>query len=123
MTAPCCVPIMAVGDDWFGRRRRTDSAWTSYLGSEPEVSDASQYASPARRADLTGLPPAWIGVGELDLFYDEDIAYSDRLRDCGVSCELITVPAMYHGANYFAPEAQSMKDFHASMLNHLRAHL
>ena len=67
-------------------------AWTSYLAREPEVSDAPQYASPARRADLTGLPPAWIGVGELDLFYDEDIAYSDRLRDCGVSCDSSRFP-------------------------------
>ncbi|MBV8928386.1 MAG: alpha/beta hydrolase fold domain-containing protein, partial [Mycobacteriaceae bacterium] len=32
--------------------------WTSYLGSaDPHV------AVPARRTDLAGLPPAWIGVG------------------------------------------------------------
>jgi len=32
---------------------------------------------PARRTDLTGLPPAWVGVGELDVFYDEDVDYAE----------------------------------------------
>jgi acetyl esterase/lipase len=42
-------------------------AWTAYLGRAPRMSDAPAYAAPARRDDLSGLPPAWIGVGELDL--------------------------------------------------------
>ena len=54
--------------------------WTAYLGREPRMSDAPEYAAPARRADLTGLPPAWVGVGELDLFYDEDVDYAERLK-------------------------------------------
>ena len=39
-------------------------AWTAYLGRAPRMSDAPTYAAPARRDDLSGLPPAWIGVGE-----------------------------------------------------------
>lgn len=97
--------------------------WTSYLGRPPRASDAPEYAAPSRRADLTGLPPAWIGVGELDLFYDEDIAYAERLRACGVSCELVTVPGMYHGADGLTPKAPSVLAFHRSALNHLVAHL
>ncbi len=42
--------------------------WTSYLGQEP----TPEHAAPARRRDLSGLPPAWIGAGTLDLFYPED---------------------------------------------------
>lgn len=97
--------------------------WTAYLGRPPRASDAPPYAAPSRRADLTGLAPAWVGVGELDLFYDEDIAYAERLRSCGVPCELVTVPGMYHGADGLAPKAQSMQAFHLNVMEHLRRHL
>ncbi|WP_318779253.1 alpha/beta hydrolase fold domain-containing protein [Arthrobacter sp. AET 35A] len=57
----------------------------------------SPYAAPARREDLTGLPPAWIGVGTLDLFHDEDIAYAAKLRAAGVPCALEIVDGAFHG--------------------------
>jgi hypothetical protein len=40
----------------------------------------SPYAAPARRDDLSGLPPTWIGVGTADLFHDECVDYANRLR-------------------------------------------
>ena len=61
----------------------------------------------ARRTDLTGLPPAWIGVGDLDLFHAEDVAYADRLRAAGVPCDLVVVPGMYHGADGLPGPADS----------------
>lgn len=97
--------------------------WTAYLGREPRMSDAPAYAAPARRDDLSGLPPAWIGVGELDLYYREDVEYAEKLRACGVPCELITVPRMYHAADGFAPKARSMETFTQSLVNHLKAYL
>lgn len=72
--------------------------WRSYLGgADPRV------AVPARRTDLAGLPPAWIGVGTLDLFHDEDLAYADRLRAAGVPCEVDEVPGAFHGFDGIAP--------------------
>jgi acetyl esterase/lipase len=97
--------------------------WTEYLGREPRMSDAPEYAAPARRTDLTGLPPAWVGVGELDLFYDEDVGYAEGLRACGVPCQLVTVPGMYHGADGVTPKAPVLQDFHRSLLEHLRTYL
>ena len=97
--------------------------WTSYLGREPRMADAPQYAAPARRTDLTGLPPAWVGVGELDLFHDEDVDYATRLQACGVPCTLVTVAGMYHGADAIRPKALSLKAFHAGAQDHLRAYL
>lgn len=97
--------------------------WRAYLGREPRMSDAPEYAAPARRANLTGLPPAWIGVGELDLFYDEDVDYAEKLRASGVPCELVTVPGMYHGADGIASKAGSMKDFRRGMTDYLRTYL
>ena len=62
-------------------RRSNVWAWRSFLGdADPRV------AVPARRTDLAGLPPAWIGVGSLDLFHDGDLAYAEHLRAAGVPC-------------------------------------
>jgi acetyl esterase/lipase len=73
--------------------------------------------------DLTGLPPAWIGVGELDLFYSEDVDYAERLSACGVACTLVTVAGMYHGADAFGPKSLSLKGFHSGAQAHLRTYL
>lgn len=101
----------------------TRFGWKSYLGREPGTSDVPEYAVPARRSDLTGIAPAWIGVGELDLLYDEDVAFAERLRESDVDCELVTVPGMYHAADLIARKAPSILRFRASMLEHLRTHL
>jgi acetyl esterase/lipase len=97
--------------------------WTAYLGREPRMSDAPEYAAPVRRENLTGLPPAWVGVGELDLFYDEDVEYAEKLRASGVPCTLVTVAGMYHGADGLAPKALSLRNFHQSATEHLRTYL
>jgi len=71
--------------------------WRAYLGNEPGGSSAPPYAVPARRDDLTNLPRAWIGVGDIDLFFEEDVAYSQRLTEAGVSVTLDVVPGAPHG--------------------------
>jgi acetyl esterase/lipase len=55
--------------------------------------------------NLAGLPPAFIGVGALDLFVDEDVDYARRLIDSRVPTELVVVPGAYHGFNLIAPKA------------------
>jgi acetyl esterase/lipase len=79
------------------------AGWTAYLGHPVRPAEERPYAVPARRADLSGLPPAWVGVGDQDLFLDEDLAYADRLRAAGVGCEVELVPGLYHGAYGLAP--------------------
>lgn len=92
--------------------------WSSYLkGADLEV------AVPARRKDLTGLPPAWIGVGTLDLFHDEDVAYAGRLRAAGVPCELETVPGVFHGFDGVIPKSELVKSFFDSQVEFLRSTL
>lgn len=71
--------------------------WEAFLGAKPGGAKAPKYAVPARMADLKGLPPAFIGVGTLDLFCDEDIDYAQRLNNSGVPAELIVVPGAFHG--------------------------
>lgn len=97
--------------------------WTAYLGRPPRLSDAPPYASPARRQDLSGLAPAWIGVGDRDLFHDEAVDYAQRLRACGVATELVDVPGMYHGADGLAGKHPIMQSFRHSSEQHLRKYL
>ena len=76
-------------------------AWEWYLGGgKPD-----QYAAPARAEDLSGLPPAFIDVGTLDLFRDEDIAFATRLMQAGVPTELHVNPGAYHASEALAPQA------------------
>ena len=81
----------------FWRPKSNRYAWGAYLGEEPGGVAVSDYAAPARRTDLSGLPPAWIGVGTLDLFHDEDVDYADRLRRAGTSVDLVVVEGAFHG--------------------------
>ena len=87
-------------------RRRWTTASPSSPGctSTPTSSESTPPASrpggPARTQDLSGLPDAWIGVGGLDLFLDEDLAYADRLREAGARVAVRIEPGMYHGADY-----------------------
>jgi acetyl esterase/lipase len=76
---------------------RNDFGWEAFLGTKPGRSKAPKDAVPSRVADLKGLPPAFIGVGTLDLFCDEDIDYAQRLNNAGVPAELIVVPGAFHG--------------------------
>jgi acetyl esterase/lipase len=65
----------------------------AYMG----IGERSPYASAARATDLSGLPPAYIAVGAIDLFVDECIAYAARLVKAGVPTELIVYPGCFHG--------------------------
>jgi acetyl esterase/lipase len=76
-------------------------AWEWYLGGKP----ADQYAAPTRAADLTGLPPAFIDVGTVDLFRDEDISFAQRLMQAGVPVEMHVHPGSYHASETFAADA------------------
>ena len=78
------------------------AAWAMFLGHPVRAEEARPYASAARRAGLAGQPPAWIGVGDLDLFYAEDLAYAQRLEEAGVDVELVVVDGMPHGMDFLA---------------------
>lgn len=94
--------------------------WASYLGG---IDPSTPYAVGARRTDLSGLPPAWIGVGALDLFHAEDLAYAERLRAAGVAVELVEVPGAYHGFDALRPLAPGVQTFERMMREALRAGL
>ena len=71
--------------------------WRSLLGTEPGGPEVPEAAVPARTQALAGLPPAYMMVGALDLFLEEDLEYARRLTRAGVPVELHVVPGAYHG--------------------------
>jgi acetyl esterase/lipase len=103
---------------WSERANRL--AWTAYLGTAPGSEGVSPYAAPARRDDLAGLPPAWIGVGSLDLFHDEDLAYAERLRAAGIEVETLVVPGAFHGFDAVMHKAAVSREFLRHQLEALR---
>ncbi|GLV60280.1 esterase [Dictyobacter sp. S3.2.2.5] len=80
---------------WNNRLNRI--GWRAFLGTEPGAASVPEYAVPARRNDLRGLPPTWIGVGDIELFFDEDKTYADRLQSAGADSTLEIVPGAPHG--------------------------
>ena len=44
------------------------------------------------RARTVGLRPAWLCVGDIELFHNEVVTYADRLREAGVDTTLVVVP-------------------------------
>lgn len=94
--------------------------WESLLGHAAGVAEVSQYAAPARAVDLSGLPPAYIWVGALDLFVDECIEYGRRLLRAEVPTELHVYPGVTHG-NILCETAPSTKWCRAETLRALRA--
>jgi len=72
------------------------TGWNALLGAGHEQRAVDPSASPARIADATGLPPAYIEVGQLDIFRDEDVRYALTLSHAGVPVELHLHPGVPH---------------------------
>jgi len=91
------LPVWSRSSNAFG--------WRSYLGDLYGRDDVPPTAAPARATDLRGLPPAFVSVGAVDGFRDEDVDYALRLNDAGVSAELHVYPGACHGFVHIAPDA------------------
>jgi acetyl esterase/lipase len=85
--------------------------WSSYLGKTLGTEQVPIYAAPARRTNLSGLPKTWIGVGDVELFFEEDRAYANKLSAAGVACELDVVSGAPHAFEGLAPDSQLAKDY------------
>jgi acetyl esterase len=81
-------------DTPWSDRHTIAAAWRHYLGSQT----ATPYAAPARAADVSGLPPAYLATAEFDPIRDEAIDYAFRLLRAGVSVELHQWPGTFHGS-------------------------
>lgn len=78
--------------------------WSAYLQQAPGAASVPEYSVPARRADLSGLPPAWLYSSDIELFHAEIVSYSERLAMAGVPVQLETVPDAPHGFESWASD-------------------
>ena len=96
-------------------------AWRMYLGDDYGTDNVSPYAAASRAKDLSGLPPALVTVGTLDLFRDENIDYAQRLMAAGVATDLQVFAGMIHGAEMSVPEAAVSKRMRLGYRNALKS--
>lgn len=94
--------------------------WRALLGMEPGGPSVPAAAVPARRTDLRGLPPTFIGVGGIDLFASEDMDFARRLIEAGVPTELRVVPGAFHGFDLAAADTALAADFNEAKMKALR---
>lgn len=79
------------------------TGWDALLGAGHQDRSVDPSAAPARLGDATGLPPAYIEVGQLDIFRDEDVRYALTLSQAGVPVELHLHPGLPHEYDAIAP--------------------
>ena len=101
-------------------RTANDTAWTALLGDRRGGPGVSPYAAPARAADLSGLPPAFLDVGSAETFRDEVVTYASRIWQAGGVAELHVWPGGFHGFDGFAPQAALSRSARAAHLDWLR---
>lgn len=82
------------------------TGWSALLGDDIGGDRVSPVAAPARLQNFKGLAPAYIEVGELDIFRDEDIEYAVRLMRAAIPAELHVHPGAPHGFDRFAPSSK-----------------
>ena len=89
-------PSPSIGE-FVWNARANHFCWTSYLGEATGGRNTSAYAAAARVTTPENLPPAFIGIGALDLFLEETLVYALRLARSGVSVEAHVYPGAFHG--------------------------
>lgn len=83
--------------------------WRHYLGPSAGDGEVSPYAAPARAADLSGLPPAYIMTAELDPLRDEGERYGRALSEAGVATEAHRFAGAFHAFDTLSSASVSLR--------------
>lgn len=97
------------------------TGWHALLGDQLGTDDVSPLAAPARNQDFAGLAPAYIEVGDLDIFRDEDIDYAARLVRAGVSTELHVHRGAPHAHDWFGYDGPLTERWKADRIRVIQA--
>lgn len=93
---------------WHLRSER--HAWAAYLGQAASAPPVTAVPGRARPADVAGLAPAYIGVGDVDALVDSNLRYAATLIEGGVRTELSVYPGVIHGG--WGPRPQTPQTRH-----------
>lgn len=85
------------------------TGWTASLGADRGSHNVSAVAAPGRLVEFEGLAPAFISVGDLDIFRNENLEYATKLARAGVPIEFHLHRGAPHGFDFIAPEAEVSK--------------
>ncbi len=96
------------------------TGWQALLGDRCGGPDVSPYAAPSRATDLSELPPAYVDVGSVETFRDEDVDYAVRLWRAGVDAELHVWPGGFHGFDLIVPQATLSRRAQRARIDWLR---
>ncbi|MDI9221370.1 alpha/beta hydrolase fold domain-containing protein [Pantoea sp. EA-12] len=97
--SPALTPFLSVSVD------DVTTGWAARLGNEVE-NDLLPYISASTVSDMTGLPPTYLDVGELDLFCNENIEWASRSVSAAVQTEFHLYPGVNHGFDLLAPASE-----------------
>lgn len=92
--------------------------WSANLGGAQ--ADPATFAGLA--SDLGGLAPAFIAVGDLDLFVHDNLAYASRLLAAGCSVEAHVYPGAIHAFDRMV-DADVSQRFTRELVGFIRRHL
>lgn len=93
------------------------TGWRATMSQEPGSNNVSAIISPARLDNFSGLAPAYIIIGFLDIFRDEAIAFAQQLMKAGVPTELHVHPGAPHAFDFLAPGSAVAK---RAITDHIR---
>ena len=96
------------------------TGWHALLGHQLGTADVSPLSAPARLTDFSGLAPAYVEVGELDIFRDEDVAYAQAIHSAGISTELHVHPGVPHAFERLAGESEIAHRAYADRYRNIR---
>ncbi len=83
--------------------KRNHKAWKRYLRDAYGTDMVPEYAAPARREDLHGLPHCYTFVGDIEPFYCETVDYVRRLQEAGVEASCDVYPNWFHAYDLLFP--------------------
>lgn len=96
--------------------RNNEAMWRLYLAG----AEADDYAAPARRPRLRGLPDTYLVTAELDPLRDEALRFGARLLEQGVSVDLRLWAGAYHVFDQLVPDAAISRASLADQVRFLR---
>ena len=90
--------------------KRNHKAWKRYLRDAYGTDMVPDYAAPARRADLRGMPPCYTFVGDIEPFYYETVEYVRRLKEAGVEASCDVYPNWFHAYDLIFPGKKIVRE-------------
>jgi acetyl esterase len=81
------------GPEYMLTAGEMEQFWVNYLADPAQ--GANPLANPAK-ADLAGLPPAFLAVAECDLLAGQSLAMAERFAAAGVAAETVVYPGACH---------------------------